>query len=361
MNAVIVSLNFNPGHFSHLIANYNLFKDCGLTPYLYVNKSFNQMDEKNEFRKINYPSELSTLKTIGAAVFWFPSLKNILEIIRLRIFFKSKIIYIYHEPFDSIKSYYNSGFRFKKIVKICLINLVNIPVILLSHRIVLPSSSSFSLYQNKYTFLNKNYSLIPLLFGDEADPISEEIPKKFISYIGTVAADHAFDRFVDFVELAIKNDWFPDLKFLVATSSKIPIREKDILEPYLQSGKVVISEGHPMTNEEINHYYRDSLVVWNAYNRSMQSGVLPKAYMFGAAVIVLCRNTNEFVDNHRTGVLIIDNKNTIEIKKAVEEILDQKALFFQNCRNKFFEKFYYKNKMGDYLSLLDNKPSSNTT
>lgn len=352
MNILIISLNFNPGHFSHLSANYKLFKDCGFTPYLYVNRSFNKMDEKNEFNRVNSLCELKKLKTVDAAVFWFPCLKNIFEIIRLRILYRSKIIYIYHEPFESIKSYYNSGFRFKKILKICLINLVNIPVILLSHRIVLPSSSSFSLYQKKYTFLNKNYSLIPLLFDDEAGSLLEKADKNFISYIGTIAEDHAFDRFVDFVESAVKNDWFPELKFLVATRNKIPAREKNILEQFVLSGKVVISEGHTMKTEKINQYYRGSLVVWNAYNRSMQSGVLPKAYMFGAAVIVLFCNANEFIDNHKTCVLIKDNKNIIEIKQAVEEILDKKEKFFNNCRNKFFEKFYYKNRVRDYISLL---------
>jgi glycosyltransferase involved in cell wall biosynthesis len=355
MNILIISLNFNPGHFSHLIANYKLFEDCGLTPYLYINKALNHMDKGNKFNKINNQGELRKLKKISIAIFWFPSLRNIIEIIRLRIFFKSKIIYIYHEPFDSIKSYYKAGFGFKRIIEIYLINLVNIPVILFSHIIVLPSVAALSLYQKKYTFLNKNYSLIPLLFDDESDFSLEESPKKFISYIGTIAPDHAFDSFVGFVNSAINNNWFPHMNFLIATKSKIPDKERRMLEPYLKSGKVVISEDHPMTNEEINHYYRKSLVVWNAYNRSMQSGVLPKAYMFGAAVIVLSRNANEFIKDHKTGIIIHDNNDVDEIKNAVEQIYSKKDFFFQNCRKMFLSTFYYKNKIDDYLSLFDKK------
>lgn len=351
-NVLITSLNYNPGHFSHLIANYKLFRDSGSISHLYINKSFNHMDTKSEFNKINNSSELRNLKTIDTAVFWFPSLRNVIEIIRLRLLFKSKIIYIYHEPFDSIKNYYNSGFRFKKIAKICLINMVNIPVIFLSHRIVLPSSSALSLYDKKYTFLNKNYSRIPLLFDDESDDSLEPTTKIFISYIGTIAADHAFDKFVDFLHSAIENDWFPDQIFLIATKSNIPVKEKKTIERYLDSGRVVISEGHSMTNEEINNYYRKSLVVWNAYNRSMQSGVLPKAYMFGAAVLVLSRNANEFLQNNKTGILINNNNDLIEIKSAVEEILSKKNFFFRNCRKMFIKTFYYKNKIGDFLSLL---------
>jgi hypothetical protein len=356
MNVLIISLNFNPGHFSHLIANYKLFEESGLKAHLYLNKSFNTMDEKNEFRKINDSRELRKMKTISAAVFWFPSLKNITEIIRLRLFYKTQIIYIYHEPFDSIKKYYNSGFGFKKILKICLIFLVSIPVVLLAHKIVLPSLTSLALYEKKYTILNKNYTHISLIFDDELD-LAVVPPKKFISYIGTVAADHAFDRFVEFAEVAIKNSWFPGMSFLIATSSEIPQRQSEILSHLKQTQRLVISSSKPMNNSEINHYYLQSQVVWNAYNRSMQSGVLPKAYMFGAAVLVLRRNTNEFMDNYGTGVLISDNKNQDEIRIAIEEIIAKKDYYFKNCRKKFFEKFYYKNKIENYLMLLSNKKS----
>lgn len=357
MNAVIISLNYHPGHFSHLIANYKLFEDSGFTSYLYVNETFNSMDEKNEFRKINNPEELKTkVKKIDVAVFWFPSLKNIIEIIRLKFFYKAQVFYVYHEPFDSLKNYYNANFSLKKIAKICFVNLVNIPVVFLSHKIVLPSKSALAMYEEKYTLLNKNYALIPLLFDDEAPAKIEVSTKKYISYIGTIAADHAFDRFVDFVYDALKNNWFPETSFLIAVSSKLSERDQKILGPYLQSDRLVIRDGKRMTNAEINQHYQDSLVVWNAYHRSMQSGVLPKAYMFGAPVIVLARNANEFIENYKTGVLINDNKNTVEIKTAILEILSKKEFYFENCRKKFAENFYYKNKIDDYLSLLDNKP-----
>ena len=133
MKAIIVSHKFHPGHFSHLVANYKLFRDCGFSPFLFVNKSFNAMDGKSEFNKINTSSELKKLGSVDAAVFWFPSLRNIVEISRLRVIFKSRVVYVYHEPFDSILNYYKAGFTIKRIFKICLINLVNIPVILLSY------------------------------------------------------------------------------------------------------------------------------------------------------------------------------------------------------------------------------------
>jgi hypothetical protein len=355
MNALVVSLNFNPGHFSHLIANYKLVEEYGYKPFLYVNKSFNKMDTRGEYSKINNFKEIKELKSVELAIFWFPSFRNITEIIRLRMQYNSTIAYVFHEPFDSIKNYYNSGFSVTKILKICLINLINILVILLSHKIILPSSKALNLYKKKYHFINKNFTLIPLIFDDEASNLIKINHKKYISYIGTIAADHAFDSYINFIESSIKNGWFLELSFLIATKNIIPTKEKKLLEPYLSSGRIFIVEGNPMTNEEINGYYNDSLMVWNAYNRSMQSGILPKAYMFGAAIIGSFQCENEFIENHKTGVLVEDNKNVIEIKNAITEILDKKELFFENCRTKFLENFYYKNRMNDLMALTKDK------
>lgn len=353
MKALIVSLKFHPGHFSHLIANYKLFSEKNFDTYLYVDPLFNKMDEKEHFQKINSPKEFKKFEKIDVAVFWFPSLKNILEMFRLRFFYGAKIFYVYHEPFDSIKNYYSAGFNVKKIFKICLINLVHVPILLLSHRVILPSPSSYKIYKKKYTFLNDQFVHINLLFDDEAN--LETIPeKKYFSYIGTVAADHAFDRYVDFVVAAVKNSWLPTLDFQIATSSVIPTREMELLKPLLESGRIKINAGKPMKNSEINQHYRESAVVWNAYHRSMQSGVLPKAFMFGSPAIVLRRNASEFLDHLNTGVLIEDNGNLDEIKSAVEELCAKKEHYFHHCRNKFFDKFYYRNKAQDYLSLLKN-------
>jgi hypothetical protein len=183
--------------------------------------------------------------------------------------------------------------------------------------------------------------------GSEADA-----RKEFVSYIGTDAADHAFDQFVDFVHTAITNGWLPEQKFLIATRSLIPDRQRHILSRHLQTGRIAISEGRSMTTQEINGHYQNSLVVWNAYHRSMQSGVLPKAYMFGAAVIVLRRNASEFVDNHGTGILIDHNDDFTEIRDAVEEVSRNRVAFSQNCRERFLNTFYYKVILDDFQRLL---------
>lgn len=351
MKALVVSLKFNPGHFSHLVANYRLFEQLGYSPYLFINPAFNKMDVGNNFNKISNLKELND-SDINVAVFWFPSLKNILEIIRLRLLYKSKIIYVYHEPFDSVRNYFKAGFGILKIIRIALIHMVNLLILLLSDKILLPSSAAFDVYESKYKRLNSNYTLLPLLFDDESLGDESLTNKKFISYIGTVAADHAFNRFVDFSIEAMNNGWFKDKIFLIATSSVIPERERELLQPFIDMGKIFIHEGSAMSNETINAFYRDSIVVWNAYNRSMQSGVLPKAYMFGAAVVVLKRNASSFVEHLETGILINDNADMGELRAAVELIISKQVVFREKCRIKFMNTFFYKKYLDIFKGVL---------
>jgi len=194
--------------------------------------------------------------------------------------------------------------------------------------------------------------MIPLFFDDESEKLLQLSDKVYFSYIGTIAEDHAFDCYVNFIESAIKNSWFPDLLFLIATKSIIPNKQRSIIESLANSDRISISEGHPLTNEEINVCYNNSVIVWNAYNRSMQSGVLPKAYMFGSAVIGSDQCNNEFLDDHKTGVLVNDNRNVFEIKSAIHEIINHRSEFFHNCRNKFIDNFYYKTISGKFTSFI---------
>ena len=75
MDSIIISLNFHPGHFSHLIANYKLLEEIGENPKLFVHQEFSKMDEENKFSKIFSLSDLNE-KRISKAIFWFPSLKK---------------------------------------------------------------------------------------------------------------------------------------------------------------------------------------------------------------------------------------------------------------------------------------------
>jgi glycosyltransferase involved in cell wall biosynthesis len=348
---LVVSLRFNPGHFSHLIGTYKLIHDAGLEPILYVHRDFDQMDPDGKYRKIYSASELCSLGKIQGAVIWFPSARNVLEILRLKYRHRARLVYIYHEPFESISKYMASGFGLFKAVKILMVNLVSLVTVALVDRVVLPSSKANEIYARKYRWMNRDFAKVPLIFDDEASAADLALPKTTIAYIGTVAADHAFDKFVSFVEAAIQGAWFLDYNFAIGTKSNIPEVQMQKLRPLLDSGRLIITQGKPLTTIEINRFYRDSLIVWNAYNRSMQSGVLPKAYMFGAAVIVSRAGESEFVEHEVTGMVVASNDNVDEIKRAVEKIVAEPTKFARACRAKFETTFYYKYSAANVVFL----------
>jgi hypothetical protein len=355
-NALVVSLNFTPGHFSHLTATYRLLAESGRVPALYVHPLFNAMDEQGVFRKLNAPAELAPLGLLRLAVFWFPSLKNLVEMARLRFRHGAKITYVFHEPFDSIANYRRAGFSRARIAKIVLINGVSMLTLCLAHEVILPSRVSYELYLDKYRWLNRHCHRIALLFDDEVPGGDIQLAAKdCIAYIGTVAADHAFDRFVDFVERAVTRGLLPGMTFAIATRSEIPQRERAILARLAASGRVVVQSGRALSTHEINAFYRRSIVVWNAYHRSNQSGVLPKAFMFGAAVIASRGLSNEFVDDRVTGILIGDNSNLSEIASAAAEICAHREKYASACRSKFLDTFYYRSKMNELIGVIDRK------
>lgn len=350
--SLIISRNFNPGHYSHMVAYYRLFENHHLNPCLYCNHQFNTMNQSQDLRIINNFSQIQTNEHIKFVVFLFPSLKNFWDILRLRFRYKAKIIYLLHEPFQSLSAFTNAGFGPAQTIRISLIHLINYLLVVMSDRIILPSTRAMVAYQKYYSHLRKKIMLLPLLFEDEAMIISPQSDRKYISYIGTIAEDHAFDQFTSFAIHAIEGNWFPDHTFLIATRNILPERERLALFPHIQSGRVVVQEGMPMTNDSINSFFRASLVIWNAYRRSMQSGILPKAYMFGTPVLVSPMNASEFFENHGHGVMIAQDYDPLITRTSVITILNNFELYSLQCRAKFLSTFHHNSTNPDFIQFI---------
>lgn len=163
------------------------------------------------------------------------------------------------------------------------------------------------------------------------------MPRLYFSYIGTVAADHSFQEYLEFVEWAVTNNKLENICFMIGTKS-----EFEIPEALKTSSRVAIHKGQPMTDEEINAYYSSSIAVWNAYARTTQSGVLAKSFMFGTPVIVLRANLNEFTRDGQNVVAIDDNTDQEQLAAAVEKICGNFDAFSSECRNEFEKSFYYR-------------------
>jgi glycosyltransferase involved in cell wall biosynthesis len=334
-----------------MYANYLLLVDLGLSPSLYVNTGFNQM--ASDLKKINHFSQLFSDKDFKYLMVWFPSIQSLVDMLFVRLFRKNvTVIYFFHEPYDSFYSYLKSGFSLLKTIKISIVSLFNLFLVALSNKVVLPSNAALTKYNQNYSWLNKPHIRIPLLFSDELlNQVNESSQRPFISYIGTVADDHAFDEFVAFVSRATEENTFTGLQFLIATRSDLPEWVSQKLAGAISAGRLVVHSGRPLTNIEINDYYHSSVVVWNAYRRSMQSGVMPKAFMFGTPVLVSELNQSEFFINHENGELITQYNYEI-IVVAISNIIMSFANYSKLSREAFLKQYFYKAHAQKFLEFI---------
>jgi glycosyltransferase involved in cell wall biosynthesis len=215
----------------------------------------------------------------------------------------------------------------------------------------LPSNNAFSNIKRAGKNPEK-FAKINLMFEDEYNSCDTPFSRKFVSYIGTIAEDHAFDEFVRFVVNSVERNELPDLQFLIATRSQIPESFQNAVSYCIKQNRLIVKSEKPLSNKEINHYYASSLVVWNAYKRSMQSGVMPKAYMFGTPVVVSDRNQSEFFIDRRTGIMISSVYDFDEILKAVNIISKNFDDYTVNCRSMFLEKFHYKALAKSFMDFV---------
>lgn len=349
---IIFSLNFNSAHVSHLLASYLQCAELGYDPILCINENFEQFIINKNINYIVFKKNVIP-KEVSLSIFLFPSLHNITQSLYLKLFTKSKIIYLYHEPLEHIKSY----LLYHSILETCIIilkNIISLFTVILSDAILLPSKKSFNLYEhNHYTYLNKHYFYFPLLYPDYIHT-NTNYTRTYFSYIGGICKDHAFDEYLSFILKAIEEKFLLNdgIKFCIATRNKLNINDTRIAKA-LESGRLVIQQGRHLTNEEISDYYSKSYVIWNAYNRTNQSGVLANSFMFGTPALVMKSNLSEFIKNHIEVLALNSNKDYQEITIALKEIITNFEQYSKAARKCFLENFYYKSQNERFRNIID--------
>lgn len=344
MIALIISLNFNPGHVSHMVASYKQCEELGYKSIYYVDPAFFPFLPKGS--NIQFVSEGISCK-IDLAIFLFPSQKNLPLIWKLK-HQGTKVIYIFHEPLAPMSVYRKAGFSYKYLLRLWLINRISALIVKYSDIILLPSRKSVNLYVRNHSYKNNNYYYLPLMYEDERTIEFINLKRQFFSYIGTIAADHSFNEYLDFVCWTIKNDELPEFNFLIATKSRF-----EIPELLRNSSRIVIKQGKAMTDEEINMCYASSIVVWNAYVRTTQSGVLAKSFMFGTPALVMRTNLNEFMHENANVVAIDENTDKSQIKRAIQKIYKNFENFSTESRIEFEKSFYYKVYNDDLVRIIN--------
>jgi hypothetical protein len=354
MKIIIASHKFNPSHLSHIIALTKIYEDNGFDVFHRVSKKYIDFQPDVGLRYFTL-YDLRTMKKGDAFLIYAPSLSALIESFILRLTIKPLLIYFLHEPFTGMRSYLNAGFGILKVIKISIAALIAHFNSLISDTVVLSSTRAFKFTTESRLDLTK-FKKINLLFLDESKfLINSSSRREYIAYIGTIAEDHAFGDFVRLVYECVISGRVVGKKFLIATKSKIPNLLEDKINFCSNAGYLTVVSGVPMTNSEINSYYLNSIVVWNAYKRSMQSGVLPKSYMFGTPIINCNLNKSEYFINEIHGAIIDDSYTLDGFISAIEMVESNFNKFSANCRDFYLNNFDAASQSKAVLSIIGNK------
>ena len=349
--SILSSGRFNPGHISHLLAFKKMLNEHEFDVKFLCNENYSEFSSDIKDGTVGIWYCLFKLKKDDVFIIWSPSMVSLVHCLLVRLFCRCGLLYVYHEPFESLRSYRDAGFSKLEILRFFLISIVSCLKCALSTLVILPSLKAKAAFDASFIRGTNNIKL-NLIFDDEAGETNLH-EKKYISYIGTIAKDHAFNKFVNLVSQICRDNLLTDVEFLVCTKSSIPEDCRSKIEKCVNAGRLTVVSGNPMRTEEINDYYAKSLVIWNAYKRSMQSGVLPKAYMFGVPVITSLSGSSEYFVSDSTGLAISSDYKLEDFVGAISLILASFPKYSSCARAYFLKNFYYKGLSDQFFKGLN--------
>jgi glycosyltransferase involved in cell wall biosynthesis len=346
----ILSLRFNPG-FLYLLKAYNkAIRALGGEPAFVLDEGYKQFPDLLNCAPI-FGSEALGEQDWSHAIILNPSLMNkaAANMLKQR---GARILYIFHEPWQMSLSYLrNEGLR--DTLKAALAHRMTVPVLAMADTVILASQFALNLYRRVDLKHNPRAAYFPLIYDDDSrNSIEELLPaKQYFSFVGNLCRAHGFDQYVTVMRDALLSG--QDMRFLIASRFPLPraIAEDPVLQGF--TDRVEIRCGLPLSDEEINRCYARSFCVWTVYRRSTQSGVLPKAYMFGSPVIASrVGSFPEFVQDGVNG-RFADGGDVRGILDRVEDMRASITSYAANCRKTFLDTFFYKARLNDLQHLLD--------
>ena len=175
--------------------------------------------------------------------------------------------------------------------------------------------------------------------------------KKYLGYIGSLGRSHGADLFLEFLRFSLVHD--DELHFLIASRDATPriLSQDPVLKRF--ANRITVRCGRPLSTQEMNRCYAECYGVWNGYRRSTQSGVLPKAFMFGTPV--LANRIGSFPEFVKDGVdgRFVNPRNAAAALEAVRDFRNNIRSYAANCRQSFLRTFHYRSSLGMLAGMLD--------
>ena len=286
------------------------------------------------------------LKTYKPDVIWIYNIgMEDVKLIKTGKALGSKIVYVLHEPYAGVVELLKEG---KYILRQTIASIVNAYICARSDCIIL---SSHCAKEKCMTYMKGAYSksvMFPLIFPDQ---YVEKFERKYFSMIGGYCEAHGSNEYLQFVKNSFERN---DISFQIVTRSEISDKLADpVLKEMIASGRLIVQQGRPFKEEEMNEAYKKSVCTWNAYNRSTQSGVLAHSFMQGTPVIATHLGSfDEYIADGKNGTFVDDSKYD-SIYSAYKRIESNEDDMVQNCRKVFLDRFYYKNQKEKFLKIIN--------
>jgi glycosyltransferase involved in cell wall biosynthesis len=348
--AVLVSLRFNPAFVQHLIAYAKALHELGFEVEFRLAPEYKQFPELAGLAAVAADPGALPPRPYTHAVFLNVSAQHQQFAVRLKNS-GARILYLYHEPWRSIWAYLKTD-GISSVFRGAAAHRVSLPLLRISDVVLTGSQYALDAYRLRDIRHNRNVTKFQLIYDDEAGELTPEMVanKQYFSYVGNIGHVHAFDQYVDVMrESFIRNS---GLRFLIASRMPLPgyfLRDKTIRS---NLGRIKLLCGRTLQNSEINDCYARSFCVWNLYRRSTQSGVLPKAFMFGTPVIVSrIGSFPEFVNDGFNG-RYASAGDLDHVLSIANELRENSAEYAKNCRSSFLETFFYRFRLEELRQLL---------
>lgn len=344
-NVCIASLSFNPSHVAHLAAFGKAFAEIGADVGYMLHSGYKSFGSFPEFASLTYLGETKPeiLDRFTHVLVYNPAIYNpgFARAMRHR---GCRVIYVYHEPSASIAGTWRR-LGVQTTARLLVSRFFSRRTLQHSDLVVLPSGEAWRNYQKSDQKFNECFLQMPVLFDDAFRGIQKTTRTTF-SYIGTISHAHAFDQFVAFMKYALRKNL--GINFLIA--SRHHVTDEEIVEQH--KDRVTLRCGRPLTENEINECYAQSVCVWNLYRFSTQSGVMANAFMCGTPV--LASRTGAFLEFVKDGYngKFADAANHGEIASGFFEIAGAIGHYSENCRRSFGENFHYRSQLGRLEQIL---------
>ncbi|HUX44210.1 MAG TPA: glycosyltransferase [Terracidiphilus sp.] len=350
----VVSLRCNPAFLQHLIAYAKLIRELGCEPVFLLDPDYRKFPELAAVADIWYRKQDHALGTLTHVIFLNASIGN-RKLARSIKRVGAKIFYVYHEPWQMSREYIQSeGWR--ATFKAAVAYRATVPVLRLSDGVILESECGLRAYRKGDVRFNDRCVYIPQIYDDEAPSNLLDMVKKkrFFGYVGNLCRAHGFDQFVNFIRWSFQRG--ADMHFLIA--SRLALPDEIFSDPVIRNNqhKLTVRCGRPLSNAEMNQCYADCFCIWNLYRRSTQSGVLPKAFMFGTPVIASrIGSFPEYVREGRNGAFA-GGENSEQIWKAAQDFQLRAGSYAEGCRSTFLKTFYYRPQLEAFGQILNGVP-----